>query len=397
MNKSTLLLINDFLHAGGAEKVFRDTAEVLKHDYYVHTYFGTEQYSTASNFSDYIYSKKYRSDLLKKLQELNPDIIHLHGYYHILSPSILDAIRVYKKDNLVKVVYTAHDSHLIGPNSVLIHYSRLQNQPRVLTKNPSFLQILFLKWDHRSVFHSLIKKIQWINAYWIRRLYRSFDLVVSPSQYVADRIKQKYSFLRAELLRNPISFSGPVSPHTVHPYKEIIRIMFVGRLSQEKNLLSFLSCLKDSGYTRYHLTIIGDGPETAHLVKFVTDQKLTDQVTLKGRVSHDEVMAEMKLQHCLVLCSLNETAPLSLVEAALSGLRLLTLDKFGMKEIGDICGGVYYFSLEAGSISNSLELMEQDLRSGAVLKDRDVEKIQNIFKYETYRQNLLDYYKSLEE
>ncbi len=391
----TILYINDFNIAGGAESVFRDTAELMKKRYQVEKFFGTENYSTADSFLDYIYSGKNYRLLQKKLSECSPDIIHIHGYYHILSPSILMSIRHYKKNHPdTRVIYTAHDSHLLCPNSILIRYRRFTNKPQVLLQKPNLHQLLCYKWDHRSILHSAMKKLQWFLAYKILGLQHVFDVIVSPSQRVADMLSDITAKVRTSVLRNPMGELEKLKKQsTVSAVntKDKIRLLFVGRISKEKNLTEFLDILLQAQVKNIHLDIIGDGPDQAALVQQIKSTKNQMEVELWGRRDHAEVMKIMPQYHALVLCSLNETAPLTIVEAALNGLRILTLPRFGMKEMGDICGAVYYFEMNAESLRTALESMRQDIEKGR-MPDRDLEKIISTFSIETYEKSLRDLY-----
>ncbi|GHU75068.1 hypothetical protein AGMMS49992_18280 [Clostridia bacterium] len=58
-----------------------------------------------------IYSIESKNDFTKLLNSFNPDIVHLHNYNYQLTPSVISAIKEYRrKGNVIKIIYTAHDS-----------------------------------------------------------------------------------------------------------------------------------------------------------------------------------------------------------------------------------------------------------------------------------------------
>ena len=69
------------------------------------------------------------------------------------------------------------------------------------------------------------------------------------------------------------------------------KALFVGRLSKEKNLelliKSIPKVLKD--IPQFQLWVIGDGPEKSKILKLIKDFKLEKIVSLKGRLSSNEV------------------------------------------------------------------------------------------------------------
>src|SRR5476651_1183202 len=114
IHKKTILHVADSLNGGGAEAVFRDTIIATESLGYInHVYVSDGK----TSFMSYIYSMKHKRLLLAELKKLKPDILHLQNFYHYLSPSVLAAIKIYKKNHKLHVVFTAHDYHLICPNS----------------------------------------------------------------------------------------------------------------------------------------------------------------------------------------------------------------------------------------------------------------------------------------
>ena len=65
----------------------------------------------------YINNRFARRSLRKTLDEFRPDVVHLHNYYHLLSPGILLDLAAYREQFSARVVMTAHDYHLVCPNS----------------------------------------------------------------------------------------------------------------------------------------------------------------------------------------------------------------------------------------------------------------------------------------
>lgn len=256
------------------------------------------------------------------------------------------------------------------------------------------LQILFYRWDHRSVLHSLMKKMQWLYAYRFRRLYRVFDQIVSPSTRIAGLLAQRYPFISTGVLRNPVQ--GVEKLRNLQPRSissSPLRLVFAGRLSQEKNILAFLKLFLQLGSQGVVLDIIGDGPEEPAIHELLSERDTRHQVNLLGRLTHPELMEKLPQYHALVLCSLNETAPLSIVEAALSGIRVLTLPRFGMKEMGDICGGTVYFEMNPQSLQQSLtDLSAAAQQSLPVV--RNIEDIIDTFSRTSYKMQLLQYYRT---
>ncbi len=91
-----VLHISDSYEGGGAEAVLRDTIKVCEELGYQNEIFVSQGKTTIIS---YVFSIGYYEKLLEKLIDFKPDIVHLHNYYHYLSPSVLYALKKYKKKN----------------------------------------------------------------------------------------------------------------------------------------------------------------------------------------------------------------------------------------------------------------------------------------------------------
>lgn len=69
------------------------------------------------NSAKIIYSLEAKNKIINLINEVKPDIAHLHIFQHQLSPSIIHAL----KDNNVKIVNTIHDLKIICPNYKMLN------------------------------------------------------------------------------------------------------------------------------------------------------------------------------------------------------------------------------------------------------------------------------------
>lgn len=327
-----------------------------------------------------------------------PDIIHIHNYYNCLSPSVLSSIRSYRRQNgkPIKVVFTAHDFHLLCPFSLFVHYGIFSNRCLRLDGAPNIFQVLFYKWDVRGFPFSLAKKLQWLYAYAVNDLDREIDHIISPSEFMEGLLRERYSWLiPVSVIRN--SFIGMDAIDSLKRSRDrndkTLKMVFMGRLSPEKGLLEFIECLRkiDMDYT---FKIIGDGHLKQDILKMVVQYGLDDRVVLTGQLEHHLALKELCLSDALVLPSTcYENAPLSLVEGALMGLRLITSSHGGMKEVAGLCGGAYLIEpSDCQSVKGALKRCHEDTVSNLPIRDRDVGFLMSLFSEDTYINKLIDVY-----
>lgn len=134
-----------------------------------------------------------------------------------------------------------------------------------------------------------------------------------PIHKVSNGIAEAYF----ELRRRP----APPSP---------LRLLFVGRLTPQKNLPAILEALTQLSLP-LQLDIIGDGecrPQIERLIK----QHHLSHVKLHGRLERDQVLPYYARSHALLLPSLNEAQPLVLLEAMAARLPIIGSQAIGVAE-----------------------------------------------------------------
>src|SRR5688572_2755378 len=118
-----LLLHNKYQYAGGEDKVFEAEGELLsKHNHQVerivfdNTSITTGVVKLLSGIMG-VYNFKSASVVNKKMKEFKPDILHVHNFVPLASPSVFYVA----KRNRVPVVLTLHNYRLICPSATLYH------------------------------------------------------------------------------------------------------------------------------------------------------------------------------------------------------------------------------------------------------------------------------------
>jgi glycosyltransferase involved in cell wall biosynthesis len=294
-----------------------------------------------------------RRALAARLRLWRPDIIHLHNYYHLLSPGILAELDDHRRQMPLRIVMTAHDYHLVCPNAGGNWYARGTGalQPIDPGRLGSAAYLLTRRWDHRSRAHALLKLAQhWYSYRWHDRR-RVMDVVLCPSRFL-------------EALVRPVVRAARLLPHPAPPPRDRgkrppkLRLVFVGRLEPEKGLGEFLEALPaDFPGT---LTVVGDGSALTTCRQTCARRDLTGRVEFLGRLPHPQALAEIARSHVLVMPSrCLESYGLTLIEALAAGTNVLAADRGAMRELVEDAGVGYLF---APGDANGLALQLDDIR-----------------------------------
>lgn len=333
-----VLHVNDYRTAGGAERVMDQTVALLRErGHEVETFTIDDVPGHRLTAWGYIYSRHTRRVLSHAIARFKPDVVHLHNYYHALSPSILDALAMAKHSSNLRVVMTAHDYHLGCPNSGMRWFRCGVAHSADPWRLSQWSYLLTRRWDHRGLAHATLKLAQHVWNYRLADRRRVIDLVICPSEFMREFIAR--TGLPTRRVANPVSLAAPPAATKA---SGSLRVVFAGRVEPEKGLVEFLETVPiDTGWT---LEILGDG-SAIESCKSVCDRRgIAKRVAFRGHVDATTALASIAASHLLVLPSRwNENAPLVLIEALASQTNVLACDLGGMAETTREAGVGYLY------------------------------------------------------
>ncbi len=130
------------------------------------------------------------------------------------------------------------------------------------------------------------------------------------------------------------------SPPVDHSGSDQIRLLYIGRLCEEKGLhvlIEALAHLRDRNRgSAFHLTVVGGGSMAYRnrIDGLVTEKQLNTRVTFLGPVSAEQVPGHYRRHDVFVLPAIwNEPFSISLLEAMASGLAVIGTPTGGTPEI----------------------------------------------------------------
>lgn len=185
----------------------------------------------------------------KKINDFKPDIIHVHNTFPLLSPSIFYAL-----NSKAAFVLTLHNYRLQCPAAIPMR------DGKVCTKCI----------DNKSVMHSIlfgcyrgsrIATFPLAIKVFLHRILGTWEKKVDA--FIALSLFQKNLMIdgglpREKVFVKPNFYSG--NPSTVPFQDRSIDVLFVGRLSREKGILTLIKAWKKWGNHAPNLTIVGEGP-----------------------------------------------------------------------------------------------------------------------------------------
>lgn len=375
-----VLLVNKFHYLkGGSEKYYFSLAKALEKAGHEVIFFAmkdeknescnqekyfVENVSKDAGFKGkikFLLNINYSKEAYKKMKELlkdeNPDLVILNLVHKQITCSIIDAIKEYNPK--IKIVWTMHDLITVCPS-----YTMLDGKGNICEKclHGDFKNCYKNKCIHGS---KLMSYLSYYEAKFIKKndYYNKVDLFVCPSDFYKKKLEEA-NFTKSKIvtLRNPLEIKELDSKSYVNGNY----VLYFGRLSKEKGVLTLIKAMKDINYPLY---IVGTGPIENELKQYVKENNLTN-IKFWGYQTGDTLNNLVLGSKVVVLPSeWYENGPYSAMEAMAIGKPLIVSSLGGLPElVQDGKNGYIY--------NKDIELAEKIIKTIA-LNDDEYLKMSN--------------------
>jgi glycosyltransferase involved in cell wall biosynthesis len=240
--------------------------------------------------------------LRKHLQELDPQVIHLHGH-HLSSP---------------EVIYTVNKLGLSIPIVINYHVDAFSGET-----GRKYLWCIYTN----------------IGKY----VAKTATHIIADSDFEADYVRRTFNVRNDKLSAIPLGvdpvFHNKLSRPDKSSRKGAIRLLFVGYLIKRKNVPSILRALCELVYrleikdTR--LTVVGTGPEKGRLLHLAELLGIGGHITWKESLSTQDLVNEFSEADVFLLLSKSEAYGIAVAEALSVGTPCVVADAPGLREFAE--------------------------------------------------------------
>jgi glycosyltransferase involved in cell wall biosynthesis len=270
---------------------------------------------------DIVYSEDSKRDIRDLLQKVEPDLVHVHNTFMMISPSIYEACR----EMGVPVVQTLHNFRLLCP-------------AWTLARNGEVCEECVDRGLWRGVLHGCYRDSHLMTAavalmLQVHRYRETWNEQVDGYVALSDFARRK--FIEGGLPAGRIH----VKPNFVFPDpgergKPGDFALFVGRLSSEKGISTLLAAW-EMLRNKVPLMVVGEGPLRESLEAEAAARNLRD-VTFRGWLPAEEARVAMKNAAFTIVPSVcYEGFPMSIAESFACGTPVLCSCLGSMQEIVD--------------------------------------------------------------
>ena len=373
-----LLSINSYHYRrGGADAVYLDHARLFAARGWENRFFSMEHPRnitsadpvTLTGMVDYEFATSgtakavaalksiYNLEAARKIDHLLkdyiPDIAHVHGAYHHLTPAIFPRL----SSRGIPVVLTAHDFKILCPAYTMYQ----QGAVCEACKGGETWNVVRNRCIKGSRAASLVVGFEAALHGWLQSYRKHVAMVVAPSEFYRAKFLE-WGWPAEKIVHIP-NYTTSVSAAHEGAYAD--PILYFGRLSPEKGLETLV---RAAALAEVPVNIVGSGPMADALQQLI--DALGAPVTLVGRLDGDALWRALGRSKATVIPSeWYENGPISVLESFELARPVIGADIGGIPEMVKQSGGGWLY--ESGNVSALAELLAYvDGLGAAALQER---------------------------
>lgn len=359
-----LLSINSYHYRrGGADAVYLDHARLFAARGWENRFFSMEHPRniaspdpvTLTSLVDYefattgkakavaalksIYNVEASQKIDRLLQDYTPDIAHVHGAYHHLTPAIFPRL----SGRGIPVVLTAHDFKIICPAYTMYR----QGAVCEACKGGNTWNVVRNRCIKGSLAASLVVGFEAALHGLLQSYQKHVSMVVAPSEFYRAKFVE-WGWPVDKIVHIP-NYTTSVSATYEGSHAE--PIIYIGRLSAEKGLETLV---RAAAQAKVAVNIVGSGPMAEILQQLI--DALGAPVKLVGRLDGDALWGALGRSKAAVLPSeWYENGPISVLESFELARPVIGADIGGIPEMLTQSGGGWLY--KSGSVPELADLL----------------------------------------
>ncbi len=305
-------------------------------------------------FGRMLYSTEAKARVERLVNQVKPDLVHLHMIDHQISPSIL---HVFQRHG-IPVLQTCHQYKLVCPSYRLL----VMRENRICEKcvNGCFYHAVLERCHKDSLAASAMVAAESYLHKWMK-IYDVIRLFHVPSRFLGEKLLQSgvtaqrvwQQFYTIEMA------DFPYSPDSEDYF------VYYGRLSEEKGILTLLRAMQRVKTSK--LLIIGDGPQRPVLEQFAARHDLANVEFLGNRGARELVTLVGRAKFVVVPSEWYDNSPLVIYESFSLGKPVIATRLGGMPEL--VTDGINGRLFDAKDDATLTQLIQTLLRDETKLKE----------------------------
>lgn len=367
-----ILMINSFNYLrGGAERCFLDLSDLLRaNGHEVIPFTMQHPNNLPSEYEDYfvsfmdfptelarpgvgpklsvlervMYSREAKRKVEQLVADTQPDLVHIHGFIHEMSTSILPALKAAD----LPVIQTLHDYKIVCPNTTFVSHDAICEQ----CKGHRYYNMTRNRCKRGSLSASVLATAEMYFHEWFRLYEPNVDLFISPSEFLAHKVAEHG--LRTRVVTIP----NFINPDTFSPrYDKDDYFVYVGRLVKVKGVPTLFEAMRHLPPTA-RLKVAGSGEIEQELRDFAQRHELQN-IEFLGHLGTAELTdVVQRAAFTVVPSEWYENYSMTVIESFACGTPVVGAAIGGIPEqVRDGWNGLLFPSGDAAALAKKIEFM----------------------------------------
>jgi glycosyltransferase involved in cell wall biosynthesis len=255
-----------------------------------------------------------RSAIRSIIQKEKPDVMHVHNFFPLISPSIFYAA----KGTTTATVFTLHNYRVLCANAIPMRDGSVCTE---CLDRRSILPALQYCCYRGSTIATLPLAMMIALHRKLGTWQKHLDAMITLTDFqrtmlVNVGLPAESMYIKPHFYRNA---PAPVSWSERH-----VKAVYIGRLSAEKGPAVMIEAWKRLGADAPELEVIGDGPDMESLKKALKGSVVEQKISFSGQLSFEETQKRLSSATMLILPSLCfEGFPMVIREAFALGVPVI--------------------------------------------------------------------------
>jgi glycosyltransferase involved in cell wall biosynthesis len=406
-----ILMVNSFYYIrGGAERCFFDLTKLLEnHGHHVIPFcmrnpknkFNPESEFWAS-YIDFpslmsrktsitnvikavgrvIYSREAKNAIKKVITRHRPDIAHIHGIAHELSPSILDGLSSMR----IPTIFTLHDYKIKCPNTNFI------SQDKVCEKcyGGKFYNVARYRCKRNNIFASILAGVEAYTHNLLKIYEKNVNCFISPSKFLKNKMHNHGFRTKTVHIPNFINMDR-FKPSEKEKKKYCV---YLGRIEKIKGVLTLAKAINLTD--KVNLIVAGRG-EAEPLMRIELSQKKSNKIEFLGHIDTNEIIQLVQeAQFSIIPSEWYENNPMSALESMACGTPVIGANIGGIPEIvQDGVNGLLFEPGDYRQLSKKIEVLRDRPDLCRRMGENGRRMVLQVNNPETHYEKTFDLYKSI--
>ena len=335
---------------------------------------------TKTKWHQKFYNAQTTKTIIKEIDTFEPDLIHCFSIGSTVTPHFMS----YAKSKSIPIIQSFRDYYYICPKTYM-----LDNKGKVLQEHKNFLDCVLHHHPKKSHFYDILLYLK--QSIHKKIINKNIDYYLTPSENLTKLIGKTFK-ASGETLPNPVLLTNTFTGQKKSDY-----LLFVGRLEQEKGVLTLLKAFQRilAKHPTEHLKIVGSGSLKFELENYAATNNIQNISFLGAKKPEELIELDAFAKFTIVPSEILESYGNVILESFAFNKTVIISDLLGIKnEVAKSKSGLLFPYGNVVKLAESIEKLLTDFDLKKELEENAATYVEN-FSFENHFKALEKIYKTI--